>query len=79
MQRLIAANECPIEDLDLVGDDLMRWRFKIRSFDDSSQGAGQRSSHPVLTVFSLKKTLPSPSQGPESCRAILLLVLPHSA
>ncbi len=33
MHRLIGAKECPIED------DLMKWRFKIRSFDDSSQGA----------------------------------------
>jgi len=39
MHRLIGAKECPIEDLELVGDDLMKWRFKIRSFDDSSQGA----------------------------------------
>ena len=38
MYRLIGAKECPIEDLELVGDDLMKWRFKIRSFDDSSQG-----------------------------------------
>ena len=43
MQRLIAAGECPIEDLDLVNDDLMKWRFKIRSFDDTSQGKRQRS------------------------------------
>ncbi len=38
MQRLIAAGQCPIEDLDLVGDDLMKWRFKIRAFDDTTQG-----------------------------------------
>ena len=38
MQRLIGAGQCPIEDLDLVGDDLMKWRFKIRGFDDTTQG-----------------------------------------
>ena len=38
MQRLVAAGQCPIEDLDLVGDDLMKWRFKIRVFDDTTQG-----------------------------------------
>ena len=49
MNRLIGTKECPIEDLELVGDDLMKWRFKIRSFDDSSQG--DWSPHqPCLTL-----------------------------
>ena len=38
MHRLIGAAQCPIEDLDVVGDDLMKWRFKIRAFDDTTQG-----------------------------------------
>ena len=57
MQRLIGSGsgECPAEDLELVGDDLMKWRFKIRSFDDSSEGA-HRPPHASGVPLSLLAT-----------------------
>ena len=51
MQRLIAAGQCPIEDLDVVGDDLMKWRFKIRAFDDTTQGETKGNNRAVRSWF----------------------------
>lgn len=38
MQELIAQRQLPVERLEMVGDDAMRWRFRIRQFDDAVPG-----------------------------------------
>lgn len=53
LSHMIQSGEMPqVHDLELVGDDLMKWRFKVKNFDEDIPGG--RSLNQDLRYLSRK-------------------------